>query len=923
MNNSYTYPLGINSSDLQISKKHNIFGEPPPDYVPGKGRGAIGFASGVSRDDQTITIEADIGDYSDTKFDKFSGFNEHLFNDIKYDDDDRQADSIYEMIEEKLSTRRKKQKEKKIREEILKVREHRPTLQEQFSGLKKSLGDVKIEEWDQIPEPGDYYIKNKKPKLFLPVPDEIIQSSHKNLFETLTQKNCSNSELNTELTTELNELGTAKGNILSLKLDKAMGSVSGQSVIDPSKYLSSLNTAGIKLNGDLSDIKKARLLLKSVVNTNPKHSPGWIAAARFEEFVGRLSHAREIIAKGCEMCPKNEDIWLEAIRLGKPEQIDKIIVKSIKFIPNSTKVWMVAANRETNKNKKLLIIKKALEFIPNSIKLWKEAISLVDNESEKALLSKAVKCVPQSEELWLRYARLSEYCDAQKILNEARKVLPTFPGIWVEAAKLEEQNGKVEKVELIVKRCISNLSAKRFVHSRDDWLNRAGECEKEGYSNTCISIIKNTWNLGIDDDAINDQVFSYIDNFIKSNNIISARAMFESSADMFKSKEYFWIKWANFEEKYGNFEKVDHVLQKSLKNCPDKQILWLKAAQNQSANGNAEIARLILSKGYSSSLNDKEEIVLEAARLELSQGEIERAKIILERERTNSPSVQIWVESIKLENDQKNYDLCILYCSESVKEYPSSPNLWLLYGFIYRKAFPDRINEALKIYEEGLNFCSDSIELWFSTIELLMLLQNWKKARTFLDLARSKNKNQPELWMQTIKLEKNAGNNEFIPQILSKALKECPKSGLLYAESIFTEQKQKQKSKFLIALEQCGNDPYVLVAIAISFWKENDFHKSRKWFKSALEIDNKIGDTWIHYIAFELLNGDFQSQRDALNDFINATPNKGFEWNNIRRTHFFWDQKSNEILIICLELIYGIKKSFIVSNEIKQLLGLI
>ena len=79
MNNSYTYPLGISSSDLQISKKHNIFGEPPPDYVPGKGRGAIGFASGVSRDDQTITIEADVGDYSDTKFDKFSGFNEHLF----------------------------------------------------------------------------------------------------------------------------------------------------------------------------------------------------------------------------------------------------------------------------------------------------------------------------------------------------------------------------------------------------------------------------------------------------------------------------------------------------------------------------------------------------------------------------------------------------------------------------------------------------------------------------------------------------------------------------------------------------------------------------------------------------------------------------------------------------------------------------
>lgn len=922
MEGSYTFPLGMNVSNSQHSKKH-LFGEPPPDYVPGKGRGAVGFASGVSRDDQTITIETDIGDYSDTKFDKFSGFNESLFKDIKYDDDDRKADSIYEMIEEKLSSRRKAQKEKKLREEIKKAREHRPTLQEQFSDLKSSLGDVRIEEWDQIPEPGDYYYKNKKPKHFTPVPDNVIHSSHTNFVETLAHTCNISSESNNEINSALNELSTAKGNILSLKLDKAMDSVSGQSVIDSSSYLNSLNDVGIKLNSDLSDIKKARLLLKSVVNTNPNHSPGWIAAARFEELVGRTSQAREIIAKGCEMCPKNEDVWLEAIRLGKPEHIDKIIVKAIKSIPNSTKIWMMAANKETNKNKKLLIINKALEFIPNSIKLWKEAILLVDEESEKTLLSKAVKCVPQSEELWLKYAHLSEYLDAQKILNEARRALPTCPGIWVEAAKLEEKNGKIEKVDLIIRRCISNLSAKRFVHSREYWLSRAGECEKEGYSNTCISIIKNTWSIGINDDSINHQVFSDIENFIRSNNIISARAIFEASMEELKSKENFWIKWAEFEEKYGNFEKVDNVLQMSFKNCPDKQLLWLKAAYNQSINGNTEVARLILSKGYSSNLNDKEEIVLAAARLELSQGEVERARIILERERNNSPSVQIWVESIKLEYDQENFDLCILYCSESVKRYPESSTLWLLYGFIHHKTFPNLINQSLKIYEDGLNHCSDSLELWLSAVDLLIVGQNWKKARAFLDLAHLKNKNQPELWMQTIKLEKKVGNYNFIPHILSRALKECPNSGLLYAESIFAEQKQKQKSKSMIALEQCENDPYVLVAIAILFWKENDFHKSRKWFNNALEINDKIGDIWIHYIALELLNGDNQSQRDIINKFLKAAPDKGFEWNNVKRTNFFWNQKCIKILAVSLESIYGINKSFAISDEIKELLGYI
>ena len=42
---------------------------------------------------------------------------------------------------------------------------------------------------------------------------------------------------------------------------------------------------------------------------------GWIAAARLEEVTGRMQAARNTIMKGCEICPMNEDVWLEAVRL--------------------------------------------------------------------------------------------------------------------------------------------------------------------------------------------------------------------------------------------------------------------------------------------------------------------------------------------------------------------------------------------------------------------------------------------------------------------------------------------------------------------------------------------------------------------------------------------------------------------------------
>ena len=44
-------------------------------------------------------------------------------------------------------------------------------------------------------------------------------------------------------------------------------------------------------------------------------SIAWIASARLEEVTGKLQAARNLIMKGCEECPKSEDVWLEAARL--------------------------------------------------------------------------------------------------------------------------------------------------------------------------------------------------------------------------------------------------------------------------------------------------------------------------------------------------------------------------------------------------------------------------------------------------------------------------------------------------------------------------------------------------------------------------------------------------------------------------------
>jgi pre-mRNA-processing factor 6 len=76
-----------------------------------------------------------------------------------------------------------------------------------------------------------------------------------------------------------------------------------------------LDSVAIKSEAEIGDIKRARMLFDSLVKSNPKHAPGWIAAACLEEHAGRMVAARKLIKAGCDHCPKSEDVWLEAARL--------------------------------------------------------------------------------------------------------------------------------------------------------------------------------------------------------------------------------------------------------------------------------------------------------------------------------------------------------------------------------------------------------------------------------------------------------------------------------------------------------------------------------------------------------------------------------------------------------------------------------
>lgn len=251
---------------------------------------------------------------------------------------------------------------------------------------------------------------------------------------------------------------------------------------------------------NFSDIKKARLLLKSVRETNPNHPPAWIASARLEEVTGKVQAARNLIMKGCEVNPTSEDLWLEAARLQPPDTAKAVIAQSVRHIPTSVRIWIKAADLETETKAKRRVYRKALEHIPNSVRLWKAAVELEEPEDARILLSRAVECCPTSVDLWLALARLETYDNARKVLNKARENIPTDRQIWTTAAKLEEANGNKHMVEKIIDRAISSLSANGVEINREHWFKEAMEAEKAGAVHTCQVIVKAIIGFGVEEE---------------------------------------------------------------------------------------------------------------------------------------------------------------------------------------------------------------------------------------------------------------------------------------------------------------------------------------------------------------------------------------------------------------------------------------
>ena len=92
-----------------------------------------------------------------------------------------------------------------------------------------------------------------------------------------------------------------------------------------------------------------------------------------------------------------------------------------------------------------------------------------------------------------------------------------------------------------------------------------------------------------------------------------------------------------------------------------------------------------------------------------------------------------------------------------------------------------------------------------------------------------------------------------------------------------------KKAKCAEALRKCDNDPHVILAVSLLFWKQSKIAKCRKWFHRAVGIDGDFGDAWGAFYKFELSNGSETSAQKILSRCVAADPKHGRQWCSVSK----------------------------------------
>jgi pre-mRNA-processing factor 6 len=306
-------------------------------------------------------------------------------------------------------------------------------------------------------------------------------------------------------------------------------------------------------------------------------------------------------------------------------------------------------------------------------------------------------------------------------------------------------------------------------------------------------------------------------------------------------------------------------------------------------------ARMILLEAFEQN-PQSEQIWLAAAKLEWENNEFVRARALFARARERVPSERVFLKSALLERELNEVDNAIVLLNNATHLFPKNPKFYLMAAQILdqerninddtviaqfassvvnnilcrptkapktglsvlSKQVADDKKRARNYLLAGLKFLPNCVPLWLALIRLEERVKGPLRARPTAEMARTKNNqstNKDLLWVESVRVERRAGEMMFAENLLALALQECPQSPALWAESLLHCTATQQRQRATEALRRCtSNNTLVQLAIARLFERSAHSSKARRWYTRVTASSPQLGDGWVFLFAFEFVD---------------------------------------------------------------------
>lgn len=871
-----------------MDRKAFLDQEPPPGYVAGVGRGATGFTTSADRG--PVRFDADLEETDETERD---GSDAGILAQAAHQTaDDDEADRVYEEIDRRLLSRRKRPVETASGAGEVTIPTGAGHIQQQFSLLKTELAGVTVAQWENLPEVGDLTRRNKRQRL-------------------LNQQ-----QQRTYAAPDMLIAGTGGGFAPSQGGPEAPDEQTALKLADIEEWEQENAVAG--------DVEKGRLVLASLRKTNPHRADLWISSARLEEQAKNFSGARSLISEGCARVPHSEDVWLESVRLHRSEgtKVCKgIMNEALRLNTTSETLWLHALDLERlgDDISKRKILMKGLEFLPTNLKLWKALVDLeTENDDKIRLLAKATELCPQEWDLHLRLIHLSHYKDAKSALNKARKQLPAEHGVWLAALRLEERENSsatAEKLTSMLAKGMKELAKHSAARTVDEWLSDGLQLESDGFDKSAKAVVQNALTMVDGEDKIGE-LLQYAESYHLANPNFASHIL-QFTSESFPHDIDCWIQLFAALKKVEQSDRLQlysHYQRAILLNPKTALFYMMYAKDKWVQDGDIAGAREILQEG-STHLPDSEPLWMARVKLEVRNHSFENA-FRLSKEAIDvlaESSDRVWYKHIHLVRfcllrgmEFVNKDMLLTLTTKALDLHPECPKLYLQRAQVLADA--EEHKTAREVLSVGTRKCPESEILWCKLAEMDISQNAVARARSMFDSALLKFPNSGKLWLAKINLELQQKDMVTARLYLNKSLKACPSdAGIWMLHLSLIPKMSRRKNAFLDALKSTSNSSEILAGIGMFFWIDGKLQKAKSWFERAITEDKKNGDAWAWNYCFALKHGKKEDALSLEKEVESAYDdiNKGAAWNAVNKEVANFDKTPSEILKLVAERLFS------------------